>query len=140
VGSLVGIDREDQPDYPGTFYRWDIVHVAPEIGIQFEAVFALDFLEHIHPSMEIVVIDNMIRNLAKHGTCIIGMPSLESQPHASDLSRKHHVNCKTEDGLLATMQQHFYNVFMFGMNDSTLHTGFGPMCHYRLALCTGKRE
>jgi hypothetical protein len=31
---------------------------------------------------------------------------------------------------------HFSNVFMFGMNDETLHTGYGPMCHYRLAVCT----
>jgi hypothetical protein len=26
---------------------------------------------------------------------------------------------------------------VFGMNDEVLHTGFGPMCHYRLAICTG---
>jgi len=140
VGTLIGIDREDQPDYPGVFHKWDIVNDVPGGGIQFEAVFALDFLEHIDPEIEIVVIDNMIRNLWKRGTCIIGMPSKESQPYASELSRKHHVNCKTEDGLRTTMHRHFVNVFMFGMNDATLHTGFGPMCHYRLALCTGKRE
>jgi hypothetical protein len=25
---------------------------------------------------------------------------------------------------------YFRNVFMFGMNDEVVHTGYGPMCHY----------
>jgi hypothetical protein len=57
--------------------------------------------------------------------------------HASEFSRAYHVNCKTEDGLRATLARHFRNVFMFGMNDETLHTGFGAMTHYRLAVCGG---
>ena len=36
-----------------------------------------------------------------------------------------------------TLMQHWNHVFLFGMNDETLHTGFGPMCHYRFAVCTG---
>jgi hypothetical protein len=52
---------------------------------------------------------------------------------------RHHVNTKTEINLHDTMKQHFNNVFMFGMNDEVLHTGFGPMCHYRLAMGVGKR-
>jgi hypothetical protein len=70
-----------------------------------------------------------------NGTFIVGMPSLESQVYASEGSKALHVNCKTEQGLRDSLQQYFANVFMFGMNDETLHTGFGALCHYRLAIC-----
>jgi hypothetical protein len=65
---------------------------------------------------------------------VIGMPSLESQPYASPFSRDNHVNCKTEEHLRALMAKHYRHVFMFGMSDEVVHTGFGPLCHYRLAL------
>jgi hypothetical protein len=57
-----------------------------------------------------------------HAKVIIGTPSLESQPHASELSKRHHVNCKTEDGLRETMERHFHSVYM-----------------YRWALASGKK-
>ena len=81
----------------------------------------------------------MVAALAKDGAMIIGMPSLESQQYASAPSRAGHVNCKTEDGLRALMLRFFENVFLFGMNDEVLHTGYGPMCQYRLALACGPR-
>jgi cyclopropane fatty-acyl-phospholipid synthase-like methyltransferase len=146
---LYGIDREPQPDYPGPFAQKDIIKDGESLihlawhGLDngMDAVFALDVMEHIDVLQENAFIGNMKFFLRDdNGVCIIGMPSKESQPYASELSRKYHVNCKTEDELRATMQQHFANVFMFGMQDATLHTGFGPMTHYRLALCTGKRE
>jgi len=68
------------------------------------------------------------------------MPSLESQEHASPPSKAGHINCKTEPQLREFMIRHFHNVFLFGMNDETLHTGFGPMAHYRLALACGARR
>ncbi len=37
------------------------------------------------------------------------------------------------------MQRYFHCVYMFGMNDETLHTGYGPMCHYRIAIANSKR-
>jgi cyclopropane fatty-acyl-phospholipid synthase-like methyltransferase len=104
-----------------------------------DAVYALDVLEHIAPEYEYRALFNMRQHLKPHGVCIIGMPSLESQRWASELSLRHHVNTKTEGNLHDTMKQHFHNVFMFGMNDEVLHTGFGPMCHYRLAMGVGRR-
>ena len=79
------------------------------------------------------------RYFSSHSGVICGMPSLESQPYASELSRAGHVNCKTEEQLRQTLGKFFRNVLLFGMNDETLHTGFGPMCHYRLAICTGAK-
>src|SRR5262249_34885242 len=34
----------------------------------------------------------------------------------------------------------FDNVFMFGMNDEVVHTGYAPMCHYLWSLAVGVRE
>lgn len=105
----------------------------------FDAIYALDVLEHIHPANENAFMINLTRSLTQHGACIIGMPSLESQPYASKGSKAEHVNCKTENGLRDLMRKYFNCVYIFGMNDEVLHTGFGPMCHYRFALCNSKR-
>jgi hypothetical protein len=70
---------------------------------------------------------------------IIGMPSLESQPHASAISKEGHVNCQSAPVLKATMQRYFHSVFMFCMNDEVLHVGFHKMAHYIIAVCCDKR-
>lgn len=103
------------------------------------AVYALDVLEHVRQEDEDRFLKHIVESLDRYGIAIFGMPSRESQPYASALSKQHHVNCKTEDELRATMERHFHAVFMFGLNDYTLHDGFGPLCHYRLALCVGGR-
>lgn len=135
VGQLVGIDK----DHPVPSLRHDILDRPFEAGGTFDAVYALDVLEHIDPINEDLALQHMCKVLRAPGVCIIGMPSAESQAYASPHSLAGHVNCKTEDGLRALMSEHFNNVFMFGMNDETLHCGFGPMCHYRLAIGVGKR-
>jgi len=140
VQKLYGLDLVPPLHYPGSFLQGNILAAPVPISGGWDAVFALDVLEHIKPSDEYTAIDNMVHHLNPSGIVIIGMPSLESQPYASELSKRHHVNTKTEEQLRGTMSQHFRNVFMFGMNDCALHTGFGPMCNYRLALCAQKRR
>jgi len=114
-------------------------YVPDRLQVVFDAAYALDVLEHIRPEHEGAFLGNVALSIGQHGTFICGMPSLESQPHASDLSKAGHVNCKTEGEFRATLKRYWRNVFVFGMNDETLHTGFGPMCHYRLAICTGAK-
>src|SRR5580658_5907787 len=98
-------------------------------------------LEHIPPSEEDGVIRRLVSVLEPTGVLIVGMPSLESQVYASAPSRAGHINCKTEAQLRSLLERYFVNVFLFGMNDEVLHTGYGPMCHYRLALaCTPRSE
>lgn len=125
------------------FLQHDMVHaprhVPDRLPKTFDAAYALDVLEHIRPEQEGAFLGNVALSIGEHGTFICGMPSLESQAYASDLSRAGHVNCKTEGDLRATLKRYFRNVFVFGMNDETLHTGYGPMCHYRLAVCTGAK-
>lgn len=106
----------------------------------FDAVYSLDVLEHIHPDNEVRFVVNMLASLDRHGVMIVGMPSLESQVHASPQSKAGHVNCKTGNDLKAFLMQYFHNVFLFSMNDETVHTGYYPMAHYLIAVCCGKRS
>jgi len=105
----------------------------------FDGAYALDVLEHILPQNEERFLRNMAQPLKPHGAMIIGMPSLESQPYASALSKEGHVNCKTMPDLKALMQRFFHNVFMFSMNDEVVHTGYHKMAHYLFALCCGRK-
>jgi 2-polyprenyl-3-methyl-5-hydroxy-6-metoxy-1,4-benzoquinol methylase len=106
---------------------------------RYDAAYSLDVLEHIPAEREDVFIKNITAALDEHGVLIVGMPSLESQAHASPPSRAGHVNCKRGPDLKTVMERHFHNVFMFSMNDEIVHTGFFPMAHYLLALCCTKR-
>ena len=101
---------------------------------KYDAIYALDVLEHIEPRREHEFLRNMIAALAEHGVAIIGTPSLESQSHASPQSKAGHVNCKSGEELKRSLQEHFHNIFMFSMNDEVIHTGFFPMAQYLLAV------
>ena len=105
----------------------------------FDGIFGLDVLEHIDPTEEHKFMKNICKSLKPIGVTIIGMPSLESQTYASKLSKEGHINCKTGDDLRDLMYQYFNTVFLFSMNDETLHTGFAPMSHYLLAVCSHKK-
>ena len=106
---------------------------------RFDALYALDVLEHVPAAEEGKFLDTVIASLESNGVAIFGTPSLESQRYASEQSRSGHVNCKSAPDLKALMQRYFHNVFMFSMNDEVVHTGFHKMAHYLLALCAGKR-
>jgi cyclopropane fatty-acyl-phospholipid synthase-like methyltransferase len=111
----------------------------PGIGGNYDAVYSLDVLEHIHPDAEHLYMENVRGSLRTDGEAIFGMPSLQSQAYASVKSRAGHINCKDGEALRALMRKYFRHVFMFGMNDEVVHTGFLPMSHYLIALCAGKR-
>lgn len=138
VGKLTALDIDSQMIEDArarTSTKWDILYVLGDMsavgGQRFDALYCLDVLEHVLPSEEGLFM-SMAAELAP--VAVIGMPSLESQPYASPFSRSNHVNCKTEDGLRELMKKHYRHVFMFGMSDEIVTTGFGPMNHYRLAI------
>jgi 2-polyprenyl-3-methyl-5-hydroxy-6-metoxy-1,4-benzoquinol methylase len=106
---------------------------------QYDGIYALDVLEHIHPQDEDKFLTNAVRSLAPHGIAIIGTPSLESQVYASAVSHAGHVNCKSMPDLKKSLERHFHTVFTFGMNDEIVHTGYHGMAHYLFALCCEKR-
>jgi len=134
VGELILTDKDPQ----GEFARVDLTE-KPAPLVEVEGAYALDVLEHIPSHRENDFLRNIRASLVPHGTLIIGVPSLESVEYGSRLSKESHINCKTEHGLREVMRWHFKTVLMFGMNDEVVHTGFGPMCHYRLAIGIGPR-
>lgn len=106
----------------------------------YDGIYALDVLEHIEPKDEDTFLCNVVQSLAPHGAVILGMPSLESQVYASPNSKAGHVNCKSMPDFKRTMQRYFHNVFMFGMNDEVVHTGYHKMAHYLFALACERME
>lgn len=106
----------------------------------YDAVYALDVLEHVPQPREHGFMTAILASLEPHGVAIIGMPSLESQAYASEISKRGHVNCKSMPDLKAFMRQYFHNVFMFSMNDEVVHTGYHKMAHYLFAVGCARRD
>lgn len=107
---------------------------------RYDAAFAMDVLEHIQPQDETAFVGNVLKSMEREGVVIFGMPSLESQAHASPQSRAGHVNCKNGDDFKRFMEQFFHTVFVFSMNDEVVHTGFYKMAHYLIAVGCQIRE
>lgn len=108
-------------------------------GGPYDGAYSLDVLEHIPPEQEHLFMTHLSRALSPHGVLILGMPSLQSQAHASAPSREGHVNCKDARDLKRLASEYFHNVFSFSMNDEVVHTGFHAMAHYLLVVCCGRR-
>ena len=148
VGAVTAVDFDPlfiadvaaraNPHWPLTSFVHDLL--AGPVPGGFDAVYALDVLEHISPDAEDLFLRNAIAGLSFDGVAIFGMPSLESQAHASPQSKAGHVNCKSGGAFKAFMQRYFHTVFVFSMNDEVVHTGFYPMAHYLLAVGCQRRE
>lgn len=116
--------------------RWPIAFAQSDFliegaGWKFDAAYSLDVFEHMPDEGR-----PFLKKLADMApVVIIGTPSLESQVHASRLSKEGHVNCVSGPILRERCLEHFDHVFMFSMNDEALGTGFLPMAHYLVALC-----
>lgn len=127
------IEERHNPHWPLEHFVHDILD-GPVLGV-YDAAFCLDVLEHIPKEKEDMFIRNVISSLDDKGVFIVGIPSLESQDHASPQSRVGHVNCKSGQALKALMEHYFHNVFVFSMNDEVIHTGFFPMANYLMVIC-----
>lgn len=131
---------EDAGRRPAGAWRFDVkVHdiLKGPLPGRYDGLYCLDLLEHIPRRREQAFLANLRGSLRSSGALIVGTPSLESQPYASPQSKAGHVNCKSGAALARLLRGHFSNVFLFSMNDEVVHTGFAPMAHYRLAICTG---
>ena len=108
-------------------HEFDVM--AKDCAARYDCAFALDVIEHQDDP------DTFVRRMSYLGQMvIIGCPSLESQKHASPLSKLGHVSCMSGEDLRAMMRKYFRHVLMFGMNDEVVHTGFMPMCQYLFAI------
>src|SRR5579883_1857833 len=105
----------------------------------FDVIVSLDVIEHIHVEFEPLFFDTVRKNLGEDGICLVGTPNVTSAAYASPASQAGHVNLYDAARLEAAMRTVFHNVFMFGLNDEIVHTGYAPMTHYLMALGCSKR-
>jgi len=103
---------------------------------KYDAVYALDVLEHISIFKEKYFLKNICLSLKKSGVVVIGLPSLEFQKYSRPKKISGHINCKTGEQLKKLLSNYFDNVFIFSMNDEVVHTGFQKMACYLFAVCT----
>lgn len=106
----------------------------------FDGVVSLDVVEHILPEFENIYFETVHKNMSENGICVIGTPNITAAPYASKASQLGHVNMYTQKRLVEMMMNYFYQVFPFGMNDETMHTGFSSMAHYLLCVGVHKKE
>lgn len=106
---------------------------------KFDAVVTLDVIEHIDQEQEKVFVKTLADNLNDKGFAIVGTPSVALYPYACEVSKLGHINNFDQERLQKLMEQEFDNVFIFGMNDEVVHTGFYPLTCYIFALCCNKK-
>jgi len=106
---------------------------------KFDVVIMIDVIEHIPKEFETKLFLTIINNLSSDGFCIIGTPNITASEYQSIPSKVGHINLYDMGRLRKIMKTYFKNVFMFGMNDEVLHTGYAPMCNYLFAIGCGKK-
>lgn len=76
----------------------------------------------------------------ENAVMLIGTPNITAAQYASEQSAGVHINLKNQNDLKTLLYKYFNNVFMFGMNDEVVHTGFAPMCHYIWEMGVGLKK
>lgn len=118
------------------FVQMDLTKDSP--GKTYDACICLDVIEHIEESCEEEFVKGLCDNIDEDGICIMGTPNLTAERYASKASKIAHINLKSADGMRELMSKFFKNVFIFSMNDEVIHTGYGDMSHYLMAVGVGK--
>ena len=101
-----------------------------------DAVYMVDVSEHVFPAEEKELMENIVASLTDVGVAVIGTPNKTAEVYASANSRLGHVNLKDHQSLREMAERYFHSVFLCGMNDEVVHTGFAPMAHYLWVLCS----
>jgi 2-polyprenyl-3-methyl-5-hydroxy-6-metoxy-1,4-benzoquinol methylase len=114
----------------------DITKTTPGEG-KYDAAYSLDVIEHIPADIEDMYFKNICKALQPNGVFIMGTPNYTANEYASKGSQLGHINLKTHSDMHKLMSVYFNNVFVFSMNDEVVHTGFGPMAHYLIAVGVG---
>jgi len=103
----------------------------------FDGAYSIDVIEHLDKHLNSPFVAAQARTLKKDGACIIGTPNVTANAYASQRSRVQHINLHSQKSLKTLMEKYFKRVFLFGMNDEVLHTGYAPMCHYMFGMGVG---
>ncbi len=111
------------------------------VDVKVSAIYNIDVIEHLDPDKEDDFMKNMIKSYERKedAVMIIGTPNLTAAAYASPQSAALHINLKDQKSLKELLDKYFYNVFLFGMNDEVVHTGYAPMCQYIWGIGAGLR-
>ena len=127
------LNRRDNVDYAvADFFKFDD-------EAKFDAVVALDVIEHMEVEDGRRMVEKMAKNLRPDGMVIIGCPSVYSYPYQGALSRASHIHCYDKDELRLLVEEHFGRAIAFSMNDEMVHTGHPKMSWYNFALGFGPK-
>ena len=110
---------------------------APDVAV--DGVCMIDVIEHLEPAREAVFMEHVVACVKLDGVLVTGTPNITASQYASPRSEAQHINLKSMESLRELMLRYFDNVFMFGMNDEVVHTGYAPMCHYIWSVAAGVR-
>jgi SAM-dependent methyltransferase len=105
-------------------------------GDKYDAIVALDVIEHFRGSTPGQFIATAARHLKPDGFLAIGTPSLYSYEYQSPLSKASHEKCYDLPELLELIGTAFGRSFPFSMNDELVHTGYHKMAWYYFVLAT----
>ena len=111
-----------------------------DIDVRVDSAFTVDVIEHLEPENEDVFMRRILKCLHPDGVLVTGTPNVTASPYASPRSEAQHINLKSMKTLREMTEKYCKNVFMFGMNDEVMHTGYAPMCHYIWSLGVGIRD
>lgn len=111
-----------------------------DLNLSADAAITIDVIEHLEEKFEDKFIKSIVKCLHPDGVLITGTPNITASQYASPRSEAQHINLKSMKTLQEMTQKYCKNVFMFGMNDEVLHTGYAPMCHYIWSLGVGIRD
>jgi len=109
------------------------------IDCKADAAYSIDVIEHLEPHLEATFMNNVLSFLKDESVLITGTPNITASQYASPRSEVQHINLKSMASLKELTSQYFKQVFMFGMNDEVLHTGYGAMAHYIWSIGAGKK-
>lgn len=122
-----------------TFLEHDFVSGPITGHSKLDAAYSLDVIEHLDPKNECVFVENICSSLRETAPLIIGTPNKDAAAYQSPQSALQHINLHDQASLQRLLERYFENVFMFGMNDEVLHTGYSAMCHYIFGLAVQRR-
>jgi len=141
-GMVKGIDTDEEAikdakrNWDTPFECVDFLTMKSE---EWDAVVALDVIEHIFRKNENRFFRKVADCLTQEGIAVIGTPNSTSYKYSSEMVRNAHINRYSWKRLKKVMEKYFHNVLMFGSNDEMVHTGYLPMAHYLIAVGTNKK-
>ena len=136
---ISSIERRLSPNIDNISTHCHDLNTGP-VDLKVDAIYWIDVIEHLDPAKEADFMDRLMSCLQPGGVMITGTPNIAAEHLQSECSRVQHINLKSQKTLRALMERYFDNVFMFGMNDEVLHTGYAPMCHYIWSVACGPKQ